>query len=412
VGRRGAPVTVAVPGDPEGATYAYRAARADGAMEIGTLAAASREQAAAQLAARRLFPVELTAERLVESRRARLAPADLALGLRMLATLLESGLPVGRALSAFEPLAPGAWRSALPVVREAVREGQSLATALSRAPVEVPPVVVGIVQAGEAGSGLATAVRRAADLTEASAATRAAVRNALAYPLILAGAGAASLALMVGVVLPRFAVILADLGQQLPPTTRLVLAAASAVRTLTLPALAVAVVGSVAWRAWVATAEGRERWHGMLLASPVVGPVRQAAATARVAAALGALLESGVPIAPALLHAARAAGDAAVGARLLATRDAVITGQGLARSLAATNAVTPTAVRLVRAGEESGRVAAMLAHTATLEGERAAERVKATVRLLEPALILAFGGLIAFVAAALLQAVYSVRPTG
>jgi type II secretory pathway component PulF len=67
-------------------------------------------------------------------------------------------------------------------------------------------------------------------------------------------------------------------------------------------------------------------------------------------------------------------------------------------------------VRLVRAGEESGRLAAMLAHAARLEREYAVGRTKALVRLLEPSLILIFGGIVAFVAAALLQALYSIRP--
>jgi type II secretory pathway component PulF len=79
--------------------------------------------------------------------------------------------------------------------------------------------------------------------------------------------------------------------------------------------------------------------------------------------------------------------------------------------MAATAAATPTVVRLVRAGEESGRLAEMLNRAAVLETERARRLVTGAVRLLEPALILMFGGIVAFVAAALLQAVYSVRPT-
>jgi general secretion pathway protein F len=69
-------------------------------------------------------------------------------------------------------------------------------------------------------------------------------------------------------------------------------------------------------------------------------------------------------------------------------------------------------VRLVRAGEETGRLAELLDHAARIEAERAQEQTRAIVRLLEPGIILAFGGIVALVAAALLQAVYSVRPGG
>jgi len=74
--------------------------------------------------------------------------------------------------------------------------------------------------------------------------------------------------------------------------------------------------------------------------------------------------------------------------------------------------MTPTAVRLVQAGEETGRLAHMLAHAATLEREQAERKLHAAVRLLEPGMILVFGGIVAVVAAALLQAIYSVRPAG
>jgi general secretion pathway protein F len=392
------------------ATYTYRAARADGALELGELTAGSREEAARALSARGLFPLEVApaAERRAGRAHARLR--ELALGLRVLATLLEAGLPVGRALAAMPELVPPVWRAGLPMIRRAVAEGDSLGAALAASPVPLPPVVLGVIRAGEAGSGLAVAVARAAELLEEMAATRAAIRSALAYPAVLALAGIASMALLVGVVLPRFAAILGDLGQALPPTTRLVLAAATLVRAGAVPAtLALAAAWGLG-RAWLARPEGRSRAHALLLRIPVLGGVRRAAATGRACAALAALLESGVPASTALRHAARASGDAALEQALLAAREAILTGERPWAALERLNALTPTAVRLVRAGEETGRLAALLGHAARLERERAERTVKTAVRLLEPALLLAFGGLVALVAAALLQAIYSVRP--
>ena len=392
------------------ATYAYRAARRDGAFETGTVEAPTREGASALLSARQLFPIEIRLETAPEARRRRIPVADLALGLRLLATLLESGLPMGRALAALDDLAPPSWREALPAIREAVREGKSLASALAAAPIDFPTLVIGIVQAGEAGSGIASAVRRAAELMESAAATRAAVRGALAYPLVLAGAGAASVALLVGIVLPRFASILADLGQSLPATTRIVLGSAAVLRAGALPGLLCLLGAALLWRGWTSTANGSRQWHELLLSLPLIGPVRRSGGVARATAALAALLTSGVPVATGLLHAARATGDAALGRRLLAAREAVIQGAGIAQALESEGAATPTVVRLVRAGEQSGQLSAMLMHAARLESERVEQMVRGAVRLLEPILILIFGGIVALVAAALLQAVYSVRP--
>lgn len=391
-------------------TYTYRAAHRDGSLESGALSATSHAAAEAALAARELFPLELLADDVPSRSRKQLPVADVALGLRMLASLLDSGLPVARALTALEDLAPSSWGHTLPFVRESVREGHSLTSALTHAPVSLPPLVIGIVRAGEEGSGLAAAVARSASLMERTAATRAALRSALTYPVILAVAGLASVALLVGVVLPRFAIILADLGQELPPITRSVMATAALARASVLPAIVVLIIGGLMWRSWVGEPAGRARWHAWLLRLPLLGPVRHAAATARTASSVAALLQSGVTVAAALSHAALAAGDAAVAERLLASREAIVRGERLSSALAQHDAMTPTAIRLVRAGEETGRLAAMLEHAATLEDTRAATLVANAVRLLEPAMIVGFGGLVALVAAALLQAVYSVRP--
>jgi general secretion pathway protein F len=337
---------------------------------------------------------------------------DLALGLRILANLLESGLPVSRALQAFEDLAPRPWGVALPVIRERIREGKSLAAALAEAPLQIPPLVIGIAQAGEAGTGIGPAVRRAAELSEATAEMQAAVRSALAYPLVVAAAGVCAVGVLITVVLPRFARILADLGQTLPASTQLVLRGADVARALVLPALLSFVVAFAVWHAWTSTPTGRVRWHALLLLLPGVGSVRRRTATARMAHSLAALLESGVPIGAALTHAAPASGDAEIEARLLSARAKIHTGQPLSQALDSSRAVSATTAKLVRAGEESGRLPAMLSHAAKIEQQAADQMVKAAVRMLEPMLLLTFAGVVALVAAALLQAIYSVRPAG
>lgn len=395
---------------PEVTDFRYRAARPDGTTELGELQAPSRDNAVAALNARGLFPLEVTARPPMRARRGHLSASDLALGLRVLANLLDAGLPISRSLAAFEELAPPGWHTGLERIRNQVREGQTLAAALAHSSLDIPPLVIGIIQAGEAGSGLAAAVRSAAELTEHAAATRAAIRAALTYPGILACVGTASIVLLVGLVLPRFALILADLGQSLPPATRFVLASAAVARATALPTVLALAALMILWRRWTTTPAGRQRWHAQLLAVPGVGAVRHSAATSRACAAAAALLRSGVPLAGSLQHAAAASGDAAIASRVLAARAHVTMGSPIARALHEAQAFTSTATRLIRAGEETGRLAELLEHAARIERERAQELTRGAVRLMEPALILAFGALVALVSAALLQAVYSVRP--
>lgn len=390
--------------------FRYRAADRFGATEAGRIVAASREAAHSALARRGLFALSLDAQSAAHHELRSMPAADLAIGLRILATLLGAGMTAGRALSAMDEMAPPRWRAAIPEVLDHVRQGRSLAGALREAGVGVPRAVLGVIEAGEAGSGLARALERAAELAERDAAMRAALRSALAYPALLAVAGFASIGVLVGVVIPRFAAILAELGQALPPATRLVLEAASVGRAAALPGAIAITIGAVAWLAWVRTERGLAAWHSLLLGLPAIGRVRRAAASARVSVAMAALLENGVTIAAALPAAARAAGDAALGARLARARERVVQGARLSTALEAEAALTPTTVRLVRAGEEGGAVAGMFARAAAIEADAAERAVRGAVRLLEPAMILAFGGIVALVAAALLQAVYTVRP--
>ena len=392
------------------ATYAYRAIQHDGTMVTGTIEAPTEARALAVLTERALFPVSVRHAPQLVGRKTSVPIGDLALGLRVLGNLLESGLPIGKTLAAFTDLAPVSWRHGLPAVRDAVRDGATLTAALGASPLDVPPVVIGILHAGEVGTGVGSAVRKAAELMERTAATRSAIRNALAYPVILALAGSLSLTLLVGIVLPKFAAVLNDLGQQLPRSTQMVLHGAATIRAMALPAVCVIIGMFFVWRLWTSSPTGRLAWHSALRRLPIIGSIRRSAATARTAAAMASLLDSGVPVAPALAHASRAAADAAVERGILDARAMITQGERPSQAIEKTDALTPTAVRLLRAGEESGRLAHMFAHVATIEQERAEQTVRSAVRLLEPTLILVFGGVVAFVAAALLQAVYSVRP--
>src|SRR5262249_46720687 len=148
-----------------------------------------------------------------------------------------------------------------------------------------------------------------------------------------------------------FAQILSELQQTPPLTTRIVMAVGDGAREFWPAILAGLGIGIVAWHVWSSHGEGRRQWHSFLLALPVVGGARRSLSAGRAAGAMAALLESGVPMRQALVHAASASGDAAVGAALLRAREMIGDGASLSRALTQERALTPTTHRLVRAGE-------------------------------------------------------------
>jgi general secretion pathway protein F len=382
-----------------------------GQRSRGTVAAVDVSSAVTALSEQGMIPFLLKPAGAPRDVKARISTGDLALGLRVLADLLEAGMPLGRALRAFTDMAPRSWAPAIPAMERAVREGSTLASALEGAPLAIPQLVIGVARGGEGGIGLAPAIRGAADHMEAMAATRAAIRAALAYPIVLAVGGLLSTGLLVVVVLPRLARVLAELGQSLPLSTRIVLSAGVAAQGFALPVCALAAVVAVIVHRWLATPQGARSADAFLLGVPVLGGIRHSAATARATSSLAALLESGTPMRRALVYMAQAAGDAEIQRRITEAGAQLWTGTGIGDALAAQKALSEPALRLVRAGEESGRLADMVRHASRIERERAERLTRTLVRLLEPTLVLAFAGIIGVVAVALLQAVYSVRPS-
>jgi general secretion pathway protein F len=389
--------------------FRFQAARSDGQMVKGALDAASRAEAAATLSARGLFPVVVEPSPERPRRWRRPNPRAAATVIQSLATLVDAGVPLAPALDATRALATGQLGDALERVASRVRQGASLGAAMADEGVCFSGLTVGLVRAGERGVGLGPALLQAAAQLERQAETGARVRAALAYPLLLATVGTLSVGLIVLFVVPRFAAILGDLGQALPPATRALIGLSEGARRYGL------LAGALAVPLVVAAARARRRhlaaWHATLLRLPVLGPLRQGLATARVTRTLGALLQTGTPALAALAIARDAAGDEAIAARLTEAREQVAEGAALTAALSHTRAATEGALQLAAIGEGSGRLPALLAKAADLEEQGAERRLETLVRLLEPALIIAFAVAVAFVAAALLQAVYAVRPT-
>ena len=365
-------------------TFTYEAARADGAVIRGSLDALSEPDAAALLSARGLLPIAVNIPRATTKVFGRPSRRALATIFSGLAALVDAGIPLHKSLLAVEALAPPDLRLTLGRVDKRVHEGASLANAMADEATTFPPVVIGLIRAGERGVGLGAALHQVANQLEREAESVARVRAALAYPVLLLTIGTASVAIIGLFVIPRFAALLSDLGQTLPLATRVLLTSSDLLRHygLMLAVLLVAIgLGLVRW-----TIDHRVTWHAFLLDLPIVGTLRQSLATTRITRTLGALLGTGTPALAALSTAREAAGDAAVAQRLDGARVRVAQGAGLSAALEASHVITDGALRLSAIGEASGKLPALLAKAADLEEQDADRRLKMLVSFLEPGL--------------------------
>lgn len=391
--------------------YRYRAATAEGYLIEGVLQAASRQTVMETLHRQRLYPVAVDEMASTGGRGhgTRLGTrAALTLWARNTATLLAAGLPLDRALAfTSEHLDNDAVRDALRRVRREVHGGSSLAESLAGQPAIFPPMVAALTSAGEATGQLDAVFDRMADHLEVAAELRSQVRSALIYPALMGAVAGIGVLVLLGFVVPRFTTILQDVGGTLPTSTQLLVAASRGVTHWWWIWLPLVLGTGYALVMAVRRPDVKRSWHRRRLRWPWVGDLEVKYAVAQFARTLGLLLRSGLPILPSLKIARVATGNVVL--REGVERASVSVGEGgrLAPALAET--FPPLAVQMLALGEETGKLEELCLRIAdTYDGE-VRRAIRTTVALIEPVMIIVFGGLVGFVALAMLQAIYSIN---
>ncbi len=343
------------------------------------------------------------------SRRA-VAAKDIALFTREFATLVEAGVSLDRVLGILVGLAQKpALREVLTDVHQRVEGGASIADALEAHPQAFPPFYVNMIRAGESSGQLGAVLDRLAEYLERSRELSAALRSALIYPAVLIGMAGLSLVIVLTVVLPEFEPIFEEAGRDLPLATQIVRAMGDAVRDYWWVAAVAALLLYAVIRRDLGTPDGRQRWHGILLKTPIFGLLRRKLAFARFSRMLGTLLANGVSILPAMTLAREVMGNEVLSRALGKVAEAVREGGGLARPLAEARAFPQLAVDLVSVGEESGHLEDMLMKAADIYDSEVKRAIERAVSLLVPLLTIGLGALIAAIIGSVLVAILGVN---
>ena len=235
------------------------------------------------------------------------------------------------------------------------------------------------------------------------------VKAAMVYPLLLTVVGGSAVMVLLTFVLPRFTGIFEDLGQSLPLATAMLLSFSRFVSGywwLGLGALVLAVLGV---RAWIGTEEGGRRWDTWKITLPLIGALNRKIAVARFSRTLGTLIESGVPILQALLVATETFQNRIFAAVIQEVHDSLKEGEKIAQPLREHKVFPPMAIHMIAVGEETGRLSPMLMKVADAFDAEAGASIKSLISLIEPVMILFFGGVVGFVVLSLLLAITSLN---
>jgi general secretion pathway protein F len=328
---------------------------------------------------------------------------------RAVAALLGAGLPLSKALAVAAGLAGGLVAATTAAIRDRVERGEPLASAMADHPELFSPAYIGLIRAGERTGQLGAAFERLTDQLERERELRSRLLGAALYPAVLAVVAGCALVVLFAFVIPRFVEILDGLGTALPRSTALLLGTAGFLASAWPLLLAGALAAGIAMVTWGRTPAGRRAVSSLILASPVIGTLRRQMLVARFARLLGTLLAGGAPLATALDDTVACLPDPHAGEAAAEVGRLVRDGGAVHGAIASQPLFAGALPTLVAIGEESGRLPEFLLKAADLLELRTERALQSAVALVEPLMIVAFGGIIGFVALSLLQAIYGIN---
>jgi general secretion pathway protein F len=397
--------------------YRYRAMTSTGELLKGTTDGASETEIAAQLQKRGAMVLSIAPSgRLMSLLSAEignggaLKHGELTEVTRELASMLSAGQDLDRSLRLVSEEATSKRVAAvMGRVRDTVRNGAALASALQREPKSFTRLYIGLVKAGEAGGALGDTLERLADLLERQRSMSAAILSAMIYPAILLVAAIGSIVLLLTQVLPQFVPLFAQNGVKLPASTAFLLAAGNAVSSYGLVALVALGALGLALRQALQRPGFRLAADRLLLRLPIAGGILREILAARFARTLGMLLSNGVPLLAALGIVREVLDNRMAQAAIAAAADSAKTGQGMSASLQKTAVFPVRLVHLLRLGEATAQLGPLALRAADIHEERTRLALQRMVALLVPAITILMGAAVAGIVSSLLLAMLSLN---
>lgn len=340
----------------------------------------------------------------------RLSQVELALFTRQLASLLEAGLPLEQAFSALLEQAERPYvRDLVASIRSEVMGGASFSDSLSRHPRDFAEIYRALVASGEQIGHLARVLTRLADYIERRNALVQKVRLAFTYPAIVTVVAFAIVIFLLTYVVPQIVSVFANTKQKLPLLTIMMLGLSNFVKAYGLMVGAVLVAAWFAWRRALRNPALKRRWHTWLLTAPVYGKFERSLNTARFASTLAITIGSGVPILRALDTSRDTLSNVAMRELVEEASASVREGVSLARALSVQKHFPPMLVHMIRAGEITGELPAMLERAANSQQQDLERRTLTIAGLLEPVLILAMGLVVLLIVLAVLMPIIEIN---
>jgi type IV pilus assembly protein PilC len=395
-------------------TYDYKVRDRIGNVVTGQLVGDNETLVMQKLREMGMTPVEVKKHKdglkmEINLRPGRVKLKELSIFCRQFATMVNSGLPILRALAILsEQTESKELQKVLLGTRLDVEQGASLSGAMARYPKAFNELFIAMVKAGETGGVLDTVLLNLADMIESEVELRRKIKSAMTYPVVVVCLVVLIMSAMLLFVVPQFETIYSSLGGQLPLPTRILLSMSKGVRTYWWLVIGLSVGVTIAFRRYKKTPSGRLQTDRVKLKAPVFGPLFQKVALARMASTFGMLLHAGVPILQALDIVKDTVNNKVVSGALEEVKVSVREGESIARPLAKHGVFPPMVVQMIAVGEETGGVDTMLAKVSEFYNSEVTATVDALTSLIEPLLMAFIGGAVGAAVIALYMPMFNI----
>lgn len=381
----------------------------------GTVQGNSESAAAHVLMAQGIVPVEMNPvgdSGLFSGLRNHVPSKEVVIFTRQLSTMLNAGLPLSQSLSTVQDQTSNkTLKTIIADVVGSINGGAPLSDALSKYPKVFNNVYIALVRAGETSGTLDQSLARLADQQEHDADQLSKIRGAMIYPAIVLAVIIAVVVFMMVSLIPEVVSMYDDLGKTLPMTTSILMSIIDFFANFWYIVL-IAVVALVFFaRRWLATDSGRRAWDTFKLNAPIFNGLFRKLYMARFSRTSQVLLEAGVPMMEVLKISADAVNNVVVRDEILQGVGKVKNGKALSDALSNQDYILPFVPQMIRIGESSGSIDAMLAKVADYYDKEVDNAIAAISTLIEPILMVAMAGMIGFIVLAVLLPIYSLSDT-
>jgi type IV pilus assembly protein PilC len=392
--------------------FKYAGVNATGDPVSGVLEAGSRAQARAELANRRVDITHVDEKKSIlqfELTKKRIPRKELMHFSRQLAVFIRAGIPIIEGLQTIaEDCGNKAFKAALLDMVERLQAGMTFADAAEAQPRAFPPFYLGILRSAELTGNLDVVLDQLSGYIERDIEARQKIMGALIYPIVVMLMALGSIVILVTYVLPQFTEFFESLDAQLPLPTRIMINGGAWFGTWWWMVFAVVGVLVATVILGLKTERGKMTRDRILLGVPVVRDLVQTAVLERFCRILSSMVSAGVPLPEALVVASDATNNRVFRKGLGEARELMMQGAGLAGPLSGTGLFPASARQMFRVGEDTGSLDRQMETAATYFDRELEYKLKRFTSLFEPFVILLAGGVVGFIAIALVSAMYGI----